>query len=478
MDSFGSLFLYVIPLIIQAALFDLTLSIKTKNGKITTRNKPKGDQDEKQEQENNQRIVGDGDQDQVEVIADLVTIRTIRLILLPVTLSLLLYSLMNLKYHAISPGVRINLGCTLLTQVFRSLILTLDEFSLSSSSTQDNIHPTPDRQLASRTIPRIIFDILVLAFMGRPVSIPSTDLSMKPSKVDHSLGSDIRFLVKMIVRIGHLQSLATIGLTFWKDVHRFDPSTIDDHRLAGRSGWMRWVKPYEGEIMTFCWGLLVWTMLDISGSLINLMSIMAKLINRLILYLFESSRKNSLQVTLDRIDFNQLKPYFRSPYRANSLTRFWNGHWHDFLREIFIHAGMVPVTFFLVRYLGLQPNSKVVRLGGILGAFSVSGAVHEFGFWSAGPIDPTFRSFRFFFFQGVGVCLEQGFRTLTGRRVDGLIGKIWTFSWLIFFGKPMVRVAMKTLSLEPDKLFEKIDEIGLLGLILRPLSLFKLFEAL
>lgn len=208
------------------------------------------------------------------------------------------------------------------------------------------------------------------------------------------------------------------------------------------------------------------------------MSVMAKLINRLILYLFESSRKNSLQVTLDRIDFNQLKPYFRSPYRANSLTRFWNGHWHDFLREIFIHAGMVPVTFFLVRYLGLQPNSKIVRLGGILGAFSVSGAVHEFGFWSAGPIDPTFRSFRFFFFQGVGVCLEQGFRTLTGRRVDGLIGKIWTFSWLIFFGKPMVRVAMKTLSLEPDKLFEKIDEIGLLGLILRPLSLFKLFEAL
>lgn len=276
---------------------------------------------------------------------------------------------------------------------------------------------------------------------------------MKPSKVDHSLGSDIRFLVKMIVRIGHLQSLATIGLTFWKDVHRFDPSTIDDHRLAGRSGWMRWVKPYEGEIMTFCWGLLVWTMLDISGSLIN-----------------KSRWIESISTNLNLTFDHPIVPIVWLDFGTVIGTIFWG------------KSSSMPVwspsLFFLVRYLGLQPNSKVVRLGGILGAFSVSGAVHEFGFWSAGPIDPTFRSFRFFFFQGVGVCLEQGFRTLTGRRVDGLIGKIWTFSWLIFFGKPMVRVAMKTLSLEPDKLFEKIDEIGLLGLILRPLSLFKLFEAL
>jgi hypothetical protein len=60
------------------------------------------------------------------------------------------------------------------------------------------------------------------------------------------------------------------------------------------------------------------------------------------------------------------------------------------------------------------------------------------GVWTAGPIDLTFKTTIFFISQGVGICLENVFKQAFGRNVDGFFGGIWTFSWLVYFGTPMV----------------------------------------
>lgn len=36
----------------------------------------------------------------------------------------------------------------------------------------------------------------------------------------------------------------------------------------------------------------------------------------------------------------------------------------------------------------------------------------------------------FFYLQGVAVLLEDLWKRFTGRRVDGLVGRLWTWSWL------------------------------------------------
>lgn len=115
-------------------------------------------------------------------------------------------------------------------------------------------------------------------------------------------------------------------------------------------------------------------------------------------------------------------PLFDRPFLSSSLNEFWSTRWHQGFRDCFIHIGGIPFAIVGGKF------------GGVIGAFVVSGILHDLGCWSMGRGTDPWRVSGFFIMCGVGCCLEVLFKSLTGKRVGGLAGNVWTFGWLIYWG--------------------------------------------
>lgn len=122
------------------------------------------------------------------------------------------------------------------------------------------------------------------------------------------------------------------------------------------------------------------------------------------------------------------------------------------LRNDFVICGSVPCA-----WVWGSCGKTTGRIGWVLGAFAFSGLFHEYGqsfghfgpsppfddggaaaLWVATFPDVLFRTSRFFFGQGVSVVLEYVFTRITGIKVRGVPGWIWTVFWLVWFAEPMV----------------------------------------
>lgn len=141
------------------------------------------------------------------------------------------------------------------------------------------------------------------------------------------------------------------------------------------------------------------------------------------------------------LDKNEYPFFIDSAHKSTSLIEFWSRRWHSCLRHTLIEAGARPAYLFMrfidKSYLNGTTN-EMAKAAGILGAFFMSGLVHEFGLWFSTHLDWSFRTTTFFLAQGVGILLERGFTRMTGRRVGGWQG--WTFFvvWLLFWLRPMI----------------------------------------
>jgi hypothetical protein len=80
----------------------------------------------------------------------------------------------------------------------------------------------------------------------------------------------------------------------------------------------------------------------------------------------------------------------------------------------------------------------------------------------------------FFMSQGLAACLENIFKSLSGRRVCGPLGMLWTSVWLIFFGTPMIEVWTKSIAFDEQKMFDNADRLGLWRMIFTPFIIIKL----
>jgi hypothetical protein len=145
------------------------------------------------------------------------------------------------------------------------------------------------------------------------------------------------------------------------------------------------IKKFKYEITAFCCGNIIWTNMDLFGCLIRLFSFTVKIINRLLLQLLPSVFKNlSLSEKLNQIDLEETSPllFRKTPIEATSMTDFWGRHWHQMIRSLVVEAGAVPVTSLLVWVFGTgKLHPKVLRLAGVLAAFTISGLIHEAGKW-------------------------------------------------------------------------------------------------
>ena len=119
---------------------------------------------------------------------------------------------------------------------------------------------------------------------------------------------------------------------------------------------------------------------------------------------------------------SQWPPLFDSPFLSTSLTSFWGRRWHQLFRECFVVVGSKPME----RYLG--------RVGGVLGAFTVSGVLHDVGMRGMGMDTDTLPVAGFFVMHGIGVIMEYAWKQTTGRRVGGVIGFLWVYFGFVLSG--------------------------------------------
>ncbi|KAI0267676.1 membrane bound O-acyl transferase family-domain-containing protein [Gloeopeniophorella convolvens] len=122
----------------------------------------------------------------------------------------------------------------------------------------------------------------------------------------------------------------------------------------------------------------------------------------------------------------QWPPLFQEPWRATSLGDFWGLRWHQVFKRAFVVSGAKPAA----RVFG--------RLGGLVGAFFVSGLMHDAGVWGAG-IGTELSSVTFFFvMMAVGIAIEVLLQQKAGIKVQGFWGWVWTMSWLLVWGSYIV----------------------------------------
>jgi len=122
----------------------------------------------------------------------------------------------------------------------------------------------------------------------------------------------------------------------------------------------------------------------------------------------------------------QWPPVSNRPWMSTSVTQFWSFRWHQVFRHMFVVFGSRPGQVLLG------------RPGALVGAFAVSGLMHDLGMWGLGRGTEFSTVGGFFLLMGVGAALEHGFKQVTGRRVGGLWGWAWTMAWTISWGTLMI----------------------------------------
>jgi hypothetical protein len=131
-------------------------------------------------------------------------------------------------------------------------------------------------------------------------------------------------------------------------------------------------------------------------------------------------------------------PFFERPWASTSLTDFWSFRWHQSFRYVFVELGSRP------------GGAKLGRLGALLGAFALSGLLHDFGMWGLGNGMEPRSVTGFFLLMSVGTALECGFKQATGRRVGGLWGWVWCVVWSIGWGTMIIDAWTRCGLMTPD----------------------------
>ena len=118
----------------------------------------------------------------------------------------------------------------------------------------------------------------------------------------------------------------------------------------------------------------------------------------------------------------QWPPIFEAPWRATSLNEFWGRRWHQWNRRTLILFGGHPFSIFFG------------RAGLIIGTFVASGIMHDLLLVSLNGKSEAWRMLVGFGMMAPGVLAERAFYRLTGNKVEGVLGWVWTMTWLVLWG--------------------------------------------
>ncbi|TIB01211.1 hypothetical protein E3P94_01522 [Wallemia ichthyophaga] len=138
-------------------------------------------------------------------------------------------------------------------------------------------------------------------------------------------------------------------------------------------------------------------------------------------------------------DKSRWPPLFNNVITSDSVRTFWNNKWQCLFRRHFMMCGYKP-AFNLINALSVPGD--IPHYCGLMGAFTVSGLIHELCLRSTSRtifMDGTFPTFAFFIIQALAIILENEFYKYTGRRVSGIFGRLWFAFIIIFTAIPMAR---------------------------------------
>ena len=215
--------------------------------------------------------------------------------------------------------------------------------------------------------------------------------------------------------------ILTTSFRLARDIFIYDALTIVIRKLAppavgtaaGGSIFDASISPLQryahSSLITFVYGGVFWLSMNIAY---NVATVLALCIPRL----YQPS---------------DWPPYSQLPLLATSVTEFWGTHWHQTLRRTFV-------------VLSTPLRKTLGRTGTVLGAFFLSGVLHDWCMWGMGKGTNFTQTGGFFMAMGLGVLLEELWTKVTGRKVGGWTGWLWTMAWLTAWGNLLVDAWMRT----------------------------------
>ncbi|KAH7926245.1 hypothetical protein BV22DRAFT_1009446 [Leucogyrophana mollusca] len=131
-------------------------------------------------------------------------------------------------------------------------------------------------------------------------------------------------------------------------------------------------------------------------------------------------------IILLRQEYDQWPRAFEAPWTSTSLREFWGKRWHQWFRRTFVFLGARPLSYF------------GGRVGGIMGAFLASAVFHHLALLVLDENAQLWRMIVPFSMMGFGMILERVYMGVSGRKVGGWAGWVWTMFWLLLWGNFMV----------------------------------------
>ena len=154
-----------------------------------------------------------------------------------------------------------------------------------------------------------------------------------------------------------------------------------------------------------------------------------------------------LGVLLLQQDPAQWAPSFDSPWLSTSLSQFWGRRWHQWLRHMFLVQAGHPLSLVFG------------RAGLVIGAFLSSAVYHYVALYSLDPTSEPWRMIVGFMMMVPGIFAEPLFKQLTGRRVCGVAGWIWTTTWLVVWGSVVMDGFVRAGLFKSDTLIDGIPPL-------------------
>ena len=121
-------------------------------------------------------------------------------------------------------------------------------------------------------------------------------------------------------------------------------------------------------------------------------------------------------------DTVQWPPAFADPWRSTSVSDFWGRRWHQWIRYTLLVLGGYPLSFILG------------QAGIVIGAFFASALFHHILLLTLNSKSKFWRMLVGYGMMAFGIILEQLFKHVTGRKVRGLAGWVWTGGWILLWG--------------------------------------------